>query len=108
MLYYNQFTKFGKLKSIKEESFVSKRKRTFKNQKKQSSPEQKRKRAKKAYYHSFEAKQKWDDKKARKAQSQNDKRIGQGISALCPLDYWEMPSVEKCCECTLKCSFKKI
>ena len=45
---------------------MSKRRKALKRQKKQNSPKAKAKQAKKAYYASPAAKQKWADKKARR------------------------------------------
>ena len=54
---------------------MSRKKRALERQKKQNSQTQKLKRAKKAYYASNEAKQKWEDKKTRKEQGDFDKRV---------------------------------
>ena len=86
---------------------MSKKSRAIKNQKKQSSPKYKAKQAKKAYYSSYAARENWNEKKARKTQSQINRRISEGISVDCPLQSWERPSRENCKGCTLKCSFKK-
>ena len=86
---------------------MSKKSRAIRNQKKQNSPKQKAKQAKKSYYASYAAKVDWDEKKARKKQSQLNKRVSEGISANCPLQSWEKPSKQNCKGCTLKCSFKK-
>ena len=86
---------------------MSRKKRAIERQKKQSSPAQKAKRAKKQYYASSDAKDNWEDKKARKEQSRLNKRVSLGISPQCSLESWEEPSAEKCRECKLKCSFKR-
>ena len=86
---------------------MSRRKRAIEKQKKQSSPMQKAKRAKKQYYASNAAKDNWEEKKARKEQSRFNERISKGISVQCPLQSWEQPSTEKCRECKLRCSFKR-
>ncbi len=51
---------------------MSKKKRAIAKQKKQNSEAARRKRARKAYYVSPAAKDKWDEKQARKQQSKND------------------------------------
>ena len=86
---------------------MSRKKRALERQKKQSSPMQKAKRAKKQYYASIAAKDNWEEKKARKEQSRLNKRISEGISAQCPLQSWEQPSTEKCRGCKFKCSLKR-
>lgn len=86
---------------------MSKKKRAIEKQKKQNSEEQKRKRAKKAEYASHASYLKWEDKKARKEQSQLNRREALGVSRECPLVSWEQPSIEKCNGCQVnKCSFK--
>lgn len=85
---------------------MSRKKRAIEKQKKQNSEAQKRKRAKKAEYTSWNSSLKWDEKKARKQQSQLTKRESKGISVECPLMPWESPSAEKCSKCMLKCSYK--
>ena len=86
---------------------MSRKKRAIEREKKQSSPKQKAKRAKKQYYASSDAKDNWEDKKARIEQSRLNKRISSGISPQCPLQSWEEPNAEKCRACKLKCSFKR-
>lgn len=86
---------------------MSRKKRAIEREKKQNSPMQKAKRAKKQYYASSDAKGNWEDKKACKEQSRLNKRISLGISPQCPLQSWEEPNTEKCRECKLKCSFKR-
>ncbi len=55
----------------------------------------------------YEAAQKWDDKQARKEQSQLNRRESQGISVYCPLLSWETPTIRRCKGCKLKCSFNR-
>ena len=86
---------------------MSKKKRKIEKEKKQNSPKQQAKRKKKAYYASYEAAQKWDDKQARKEQSQLNRRESQGISVYCPLLSWETPTIRRCKGCKLKCSFNR-
>lgn len=80
---------------------MSKKRRAIEKQKKHNSEEQKRKRKKKEKYKSPESKQKWEDKKARKEQSQYAKRESQGVSASCPLRPWDKPSTKKCYYCDI-------
>ena len=86
---------------------MSKKRRALKERKKQNSPKYKAKQAKKTYYASYAAKESWDEKKARKTQSQLNKRVSEGISVNCPLRSWEKPSNENCKGCTHRCSFKE-
>ena len=51
---------------------MSKKGRALEKQKKQNSPKAKVKQAKKSYYASYEAKQKWAEKKEKKAQKKFD------------------------------------
>jgi len=92
---------------MKEELAMSKKQRKIKKAKKYNSPEQKAKREKKAYYASFEAAAKWEEKKERKHQSQINQRESKGVSTYCPLLFWEEPSPRRCAGCKLKCSFNK-
>lgn len=85
---------------------MSRKKRAIEKQKKQNSPAKKAKNAKKNYYASYVAREKWDEKKERKQQSQTIRRVSKGISTDCPLQSWEHPTKEKCNGCHLKCSFK--
>lgn len=85
---------------------MSRRKKALERQKKQSSAERRAKEAKKKYYNSNEAREKWNDKKARKQQSQVNLRVSKGVSVDCPLNSWEEPNAERCKDCELKCSFK--
>ena len=85
--------------------FMSRRKKAIEKEKKQNSAEHKKKQAKKNYYRSYQAKEKWDEKKSRRDQSKLDKRIGEGVSVNCPLKAWETPSTERCFGCKLKCSY---
>lgn len=64
MIYYINQSLGGKI--------MSKKKRTIARQKKQNSDAAKQKRAKKAYYASPVAKEKWKEKQARKWQSRDD------------------------------------
>ena len=84
---------------------MSRKKRAKEQQGKINSKAVKIKRAKKQYYASYAAKEKWLDKKAKKQQNQITKRVSQGISVDCPLRGWEQPSIEKCGDCNLKCSY---
>lgn len=86
---------------------MSRRKRAIEKQKKQNSKARKLKQQRKAYYASGSAIEKWEEKKARKSQSQLNNRISKGISSDCPLFEWEKPSAKKCEDCSLKCSFKR-
>lgn len=52
---------------------MSRKKRALEKQKKANSVAKKEKAAKKKYYASFEAKNAWEEKKARKAQSEYDR-----------------------------------
>ena len=85
---------------------MSRKKRALERQKKQNSLAKRAKNAKKAYYASDSAREKWNNKKARKKESQLNKRESMGISTQCPLKSWDNPSVEKCEGCNLRCSFK--
>lgn len=83
---------------------MSRKKRAIEKQKKQNSPQKKAKRAKKAYYSSWDARCTWEEKKARKEQGRITKRISKGISVDCPLKSWEQPSAENCSGCKLNCT----
>ncbi len=82
---------------------MSKKKRAQRKQEKANSPANKAKQAKKQYYASWEAKDDWRTKQARKEQRQIRERSSQGVPGECPLAGWEKPSAEKCDGCTLKC-----
>lgn len=85
---------------------MSRKKRKLEKQKKQNSPAMKAKLAKKRYYASDAARDKWESKKEKKYQSQINKRMSQGISSNCPLQSWEQPNSERCKGCEIKkCSF---
>ena len=85
---------------------MSRKSRALEKQKKLNSQAKKAKNAKKNYYASYAAKEAWEKKKARKKQSQIDRRESMGISVNCPLESWEQPTVEKCSGCNLRCSFR--
>lgn len=84
---------------------MSRKKRAREQQRKMNSKASETKKQKKRYYGSYAAKNKWQEKKARKEQRQLTKRVSQGISVKCPLQGWEKPSIEGCSGCTLKCSY---
>lgn len=84
---------------------MSRKKRAREQQRKMNSKAAEIKNQKKRYYVSYAAKERWQEKKARKEQSQLTKRVSQGISVKCPLQGWEEPSIESCSGCTLKCSY---
>lgn len=84
---------------------MSKRKRAIERQKKANSPEKKAKRAKKNYYVSLAAKEKWNEKKSRKEEKRISAREAEGISFECPLLSYESPSIKTCKGCKLKCAF---
>ena len=102
MLYYNNSI----INVRKELMLMSRKKRKLERQRKQNSPEKKAKQAKKAYYASCEAKDRWEEKKERKRQNQINARISKGVSVDCPLESWEAPSIQRCEACDIiKCSF---
>jgi len=84
---------------------MSRKKRALEKQRKQNSPEKKAKQEKRKYYASREAEEKWRDKKERKRQSQINRRVSKGVSVYCPLQSWQLPSIERCEGCDVKCSF---
>lgn len=84
---------------------MSRKKRALERQKKANSPQAKAKRAKKAAYQSPANKQHWEDKKAAKASRQQAQKASMGISAECPMNSWEKPSINSCYGCSLKCSY---
>lgn len=86
---------------------MSRKKRAIEKQKRQNSSASKQKKAKKNYYASYAAMEKWEDKKARKEQRQCTERESRGISFRCPLPGWQHPDKESCSGCRLKCSFKR-
>lgn len=85
---------------------MSRKRRTIDKQRKQSA-KAKQKAQKRAYYASNQATIDWEEKKARKSQSQINKKASMGISTKCPLPEWESPSHERCEGCTLKCSYNR-
>ena len=86
---------------------MSKKKRAIERQKKRNSTATKLKQEKKRYYASYEAKSKWDEKKAKKEQSQCTKRESKGIPKNCPVPGWEIPTIKHCKECTvIRCTYK--
>ena len=85
--------------------YMSRRKRVKDKEKIATSVAKRQKNAKKNYYASNAAKQKWEDKKKRKSQSQISYRESTGISKECPLASWATPSVENCKGCSVfRCS----
>lgn len=85
---------------------MSRKKRAIDKQRRQSA-KAKNKQEKRTYYASPKAGDNWEQKKARKSQSQLNRRVSAGVSTQCPLYEWENPNNELCKGCTLKCSYNR-
>lgn len=84
---------------------MSRRKKAIDKQRKMNSPARKAKSAKKKYYTSSEASDKWEDKKGRKEQKYLSSKASKGVNKECTLMGWQKPNDENCSGCKLKCAY---